>query len=146
MKVKIGKYPKWRWFNNWLYEKTGYRPEQSVKVKIDPWDTWSFDCTLAEIVYPALMQLAKDKHGSPQVDNADVPEELRHDGDKYIHERWDYVMSEMIYAFEQKVNDWEEKLWEHKSFEDGSDEWVENRIRIANGFRLFGKYFESLWS
>ena len=46
-------------------------------VKIDRWDTWSMDHTLAHIVLPMLKQLQKDKHGSPYVEDEDVPEELR---------------------------------------------------------------------
>mgnify|MGYP003348942767 FL=1 len=32
-------------------------------VKIDPWDTWSLDSTLAEIALPMLRQLQATKHG-----------------------------------------------------------------------------------
>ena len=46
-------------------------------VKIDYWDTWSMDNTLAEVILPMLKQLQKDKHGSPRVDDEDVPEELK---------------------------------------------------------------------
>ena len=33
-------------------------------VKIDRWDTWSMDSTLADIILPMLKQLQKDKHGA----------------------------------------------------------------------------------
>ena len=46
-------------------------------VKIDRWDTWNMDHTLAEIVLPMLKQLKATKHGSALVDLEDVPEELR---------------------------------------------------------------------
>ena len=52
MKVKIGKYPTWRWYNNYLYNWFGYSPGPTVKVKIDRYDTWSMDTTLAHIVIP----------------------------------------------------------------------------------------------
>jgi hypothetical protein len=42
-------------------------------VKIDRWDTWSMDHTLAHIVLPMLRQLQATKHGSPLVDDEDVP-------------------------------------------------------------------------
>ena len=85
--------------------------EQKVSVKIDPWDTWSMDHTLAHIVVPMLFQLKKTKHGAPHVDSEDVPEHLRptqeelaaynKDGttDDKFFVRWDWVMDEIIFAF-----------------------------------------------
>jgi hypothetical protein len=84
-------------------------------VKIDRWDTWSMDHTLAYIILPMLKQLKKDKHGAPFVDDIDVPEELRStsappkenewDTDANHFVRWDWVMDEMIFAFECKNDD-----------------------------------------
>ena len=37
-------------------------------VKIDEWDTWSMDSTLADIILPMLKQLRASKHGSGYVD------------------------------------------------------------------------------
>lgn len=92
-------------------------------VKIDRWDTWSMDHTLSYIVLPMLKQLKEDKHGSPFVDDEDVPEELKStsappkenewDTDDNHFKRWDYVLDEMIFAFEHKVDDsWEENFRE----------------------------------
>jgi hypothetical protein len=88
-------------------------------VKIDRWDTWSMDHTLAPIILPMLKQLQKTKHGAPFVDDEDVPEELKStsappkenewDTDDNHFKRWDWVMDEMIFAFECKVDDsWED--------------------------------------
>ena len=156
-------------------------------VRIDRWDTWSMDHTLAMIVLPMLRQLQATKHGSPNVADEDVPEHLRStaaapkenewDTDSNHHDRWDWVLGEMIHAFECKVDDtWEEQFhtgeidikWvpvdrdgnevakgEHSFYkiEHGPDH---TRVcddaglkaaqdRMANGFRLFGKYYQSLW-
>jgi len=92
---------------------------RTIKVKIDRWDTWSMDHTLAHIVLPMLKQLKETKHGSPFVDDEDVPEELRstnaepkeneYDTDSNHFKRWDWVMDEMIFAFECKLDDsWED--------------------------------------
>jgi hypothetical protein len=147
MKVNIGKFPKDRWYHRYLYEWFGYVPQQKIQVRIDPWDTWSMDCTLAEIILPSLLQLAKTGHGSAKVDNEDVPERLH--GEDKVHERWDYVMSEMIYAFQHKVGDWDDEgdrmfcsPRERMIFERDQ---IESYERIKNGFRLFGKYYEDLW-
>jgi hypothetical protein len=152
-------------------------------VKIDYWDTWSMDHTLGQIALPMLKQLKDKKHGSPCVDDEDVPEELKStsapakenewDVDDNHFKRWDWIMDEMIFAFEHHINkEWEEAYrsgeFDHKSV---ACEWYENgkpkmfrleegpnhtykadyegmRIvedRIKNGFRLFGKYYQGLW-
>lgn len=85
---------------------------RTIDVRIDPWDTWNMDSTLGYIIRPMLHQLKKTKHGSPMVDLEDVPEELRpsdeeqaaynRDGttDENFFKRWDWVLDEMIFAFE----------------------------------------------
>jgi len=176
MKVKLGKYPTHRWYHNTLYKLFGYTPEQPTSIKIDKWDTWSMDYTLAQIALPMLYQLAKTKHGSALVDDEDVPEALRSsegEGELMVHDRWDWVMSEMIFAFESKVkdDDWREQFYsgEHDTynepvlsskgeiigyemkkgpndtFEFDSEGMKAYQDRITNGFRLFGRYYEGLW-
>jgi hypothetical protein len=173
MKVKIGNYPTHRWYHNFLYEKFGIcAHEQKVSVRIDPWDTWSMDHTLAPIILPMLKQLKEHKHGASVVNNKDVPKDLQSEdaieGDVCAthFQKWDWVMDEMIFAFESKLVDWEEQFnsgahdmhW--IDLDNGMSEMVKGpndtfqidwigrnayQKRISNGFRLFGKYFESLW-
>ena len=119
--------------------------EQKIKVRIDPWDTWSMDYTLARIALPMLKQLREDSHGAPCVDDEDVPEELKStsappkekpwDVDDNHFKRWDWALGEMIAAFEMVL---------------GKDEFVIERNEDAykrrdNGLRLFGKYYMGLW-
>src|SRR6056300_714594 len=92
------------------------RRVQKIKIHIDRWDTWSMDHTLAPIILPMLVQLKETKHGAPMVDMEDVPKELRAtkaqqnkyakggDVDPKHFERWDWIMDEMIYAFDCKAN------------------------------------------
>jgi len=151
----------WIWFD---------RRTQKIKVRIDKWDTWSMDHTLAPIILPMLVQLKETKHGAPMVDMEDVPKELRAtkaqqnkyakggDVDPKHFERWDWIIDEMIYAFEQKNRDhWEEDYYgpyiesEDKRELFGRFEWIDDegrkkhQERMSNGFRLFGKYYENLW-
>jgi len=102
----------------WVLDRVHPRIEY---VRIDRWDTWSMDHTLAQIVLPMLRQLKRDKHGSPNVDDEDVPEHLRStaaepkenewDTDSNHHDRWDWVLDEMIFAFEHLVDDsWEDQF------------------------------------
>ena len=150
---------------NWLWFD---RRTQTVKVRIDRWDTWSMDDTLAPIILPMLVQLKETKHGAPIVDDEDVPKELKStsaepkekdwDTDSNHFKRWDWVMDEMIWAFEQKCrDDWMDDYYgdyvedQKNGSMAGSFEWIDNKgrdahqKRMSNGFKLFGKYFENLW-
>lgn len=113
-------------------------------VKITKEDIWDLDQTLAKIIYPALLKLKEAKAGSPFVDNKDVPKRLRSikgskpkDGgvDENWHERWQYVLNEMIWAFEQFHNK------EYGLFLS----YNKMRNRFHKGLSLFGKYYQSLW-
>ena len=112
-------------FCNWWQTILNYtinayidRKKENVNIRIDNYDTWNLDYTLALIILPALKRLKENKHGSPNVDDEDVPEELKStptenefDVDKNHHKRWDWVIDEMIWSFEQKVNsDWESQF------------------------------------
>jgi hypothetical protein len=168
--------------HTWLYKFLLWinsKKSRTVKVHIDRWDTWSMDHTLAHIILPMLKQLKETKHGAPHVDLKDVPKELHGNkltkkqkdngevDDKHF-ERWDWVLDEMIFAFETKVDDgrWEDQFetgemdLQWKKLEDGSYQMVDGpnhtreydwegrkayQERISNGFRLFGKYYENLW-
>lgn len=109
MKIYIGPYP----------GNKSKKKEQTVRVKIDRYDSWSADSTLAYIILPVLKQLKKDKHGSPFVDLTDVPANLHppkgfkpgpnYDTDKNFHKRWTWVLNEMIWAFTQINTDWGDK-------------------------------------
>lgn len=139
-------------------------------VKIDRWDTWSMDYTLSFIVVPMLKQLKETKHGAPFVDDEDVPEELKStsappkenewDTDDNHFKRWDWALNEMIWAFEQNLDhDSEDKFFDHAEWDEKEKDFGKNlhKIKIdqpglkahqdrkANGFRLFGKYYQGLW-
>lgn len=179
-------------FLKWVDSKK----KRKVKIRIDKYDTWSMDRTLALIILPMLKQLKEKKHGSPMVDMEDVPEHMRvTDTEDYddqrcfdfyrdeelckqnvkcdIHDRWDWVMSEMIWAFEQLQPDvdWEEQYFSGVSdlkFKKSEKEYNGEKVyemvdgpnhtritdyeglrkhqdRIDNGLRLFGRYFQGLW-
>lgn len=158
---------------------------RKVNIRIDKYDTWSMDHTLALIIHPMLLQLKETKNGGPHVDDEDVPEELRstsareltqeekdngHTDDNYF-KRWDYVLDEMIFAFESSLDDkWEDKyftgtsdtVWEEVEIADGvkgyqmkegpnhtrhfdKEGYDKELARIQNGHRLFGKYYMNLW-
>jgi hypothetical protein len=158
--------------HTWLAEKwTEYWGARLVSIKLDPWDTWNMDATLAMITAPMLKQLKETKHGAPLVDDEDVPEHLRStaappkkdewDIDNNHFLRWDWVMDEMIFAFEKIAEDnWQSEFYSGEvtfeaTFDESSDvkdtfkvdlEGIKKvRDRIDNGTRLFGKYYSGLW-
>jgi hypothetical protein len=160
--------------------------KRKINIHIDSYDVWSADHTLALIIHPVLLKLNEQKHGSPCVDDEDVPENLRStaaapkqnewDNDDNHHLRWEWVMDEMIWAFEQCTDeDHGRNQFHHNSdqldlqfvevegkklseakFTDQKDPnkpkyWVDydgkklHDERIANGLRLFAKYYFALW-
>jgi hypothetical protein len=156
----------WQKFLDFVHPRFQY-------VKIDFWDTWSMDHTLADIVLPMLKQLKETKHGAPMTDDEDVPDNLKStsakpkeeewDTDEFHFERWDWILDEMIWAFEQKATDDDESpFFDHSENEPGGFPWDRDgnyvsktkvdweglkahQARKTNGYRLFGKYYEALW-
>lgn len=164
---------------NWVESKKS----RQIYVKIDRWDTWSMDHTLSHIIAPMLVQLQASKHGAPFVADEDVPDHLKStsapptenswDTDANHFLRWDYVLAEMIFAFEAKrlgtwqdkyssgVHDWSSEpcAWDetgkptmyrmvsgpNDTYKCDYDAMAVEQARITNGFRLFGKYYENLW-
>lgn len=142
-----------------------------------------------------LKQLRNTKHGSGYVDQKDLPPHLQfteteeHDNQKCfefyhetsddnklkvdVHVQYEWVLDEMIWAFEQLQCDWEDQyrsgdhdiLWVPSdrldengeplayTMEDGPkntykcdyDALFKHQARINNGLRLFGVYFQHLW-
>lgn len=166
-------------FCQWVESKR----HRQMYVRIDKFDTWSMDHTLAQIIAPMLQQLQASKHGAPHVDDTDVPEHLKstsaepkkseYETDSNHFLRWDWVLDEMIFAFEAKrlgvwqdkyssgVHDWtsEPCEWDengkatmfkmgdgpNNTYKCDYDGMAVEQARISNGFRLFGKYYENLW-
>lgn len=110
------------------------KKKRKIKIKIDKWDTWGMDSTLALIILPMLIQLRDTKHGSAMIDDEDLPIDMRvhgfgesvqfelefetHDADETLswntyETKWDWVLNEMIWSFEQLQpdNDWEDQYW-----------------------------------
>lgn len=171
---------------NWIHSKKKRR----MKIHIDNYDVWSMDSTLSPIILPMLKRLKEVKQGSGYIDLEDVPESMRMTSteewdeqmtfDFYqepnlqnvkcdVHTRYEWVLDEMIWAFEQLVDDnWEEQYWithPEIDFDDypedegktsrplrwkvkGECDWEgrkKHEERIDNGLRLFGKYYRTLW-
>jgi len=158
----------------WFYDHTINlyldRKKRTQNIRIDKFDTWGMDDTLSNIVLPMLIQLRDTQHGAPFVHMRDVPKELRatkeqlkeykKSGESITDEthfkRWEWVMDEMIWTFEQKCRDeWTNDYIECEDDPEGFlgtkfTKWDDKGMkshqkRMTNGFRLFGTYFENLW-
>jgi hypothetical protein len=153
---KLGDWLADTWVNNfcnWLHSKC----KRNIKVRIDPYDTWSMDHTLAYIIHPMLIQLKNSHAGSNWVDDEDVPENIRSTSapklseedknygmsDKFIHDRWDWVLDELIWTFENIKNDDEEEFFKDGKYDFDARKIFDDRVRY--GLRLFGKYYQGLW-
>jgi len=157
MKVNIGKF------------KKNDNP-RTIKIQIDPWDTWNVDSTLSIIIEPMLIQFKESKGGYPCKDYNEC-ESCSCEKD------WDEILDKMIFAFHSLNTDWESQ---HHSgnFDDISipvdtqgnvvDEkdavffkvehgpnhthvfdkegYFDHDRKIQEGLELFGKHFRSLWT
>ena len=101
----------------WIYDKR----KRSIKIKIDRYDVWNLDSTLALIILPALKILQKEKNGTPILDvmsqtsnSSQYCFDFYEEGDDAAWQagqaQWDTIMDKMIWSFEQIVtSDWEDQ-------------------------------------
>jgi len=155
MKVFIGRYP-----SNWVTKKNP-NAQQTVRVRIDPWDTWNMAETLADIILPMLVQLRDEKHGSPgdikpfmEASNASNQycfDWYKDDDNKAWdlgHKQWTDIMDKMVWSFEQIViRDREDQFHTIKDGKRFFDikAYTAYYERIQEGLDLFGKYYMNLW-
>jgi hypothetical protein len=116
-----------------------------------------------------LKQLKATQHGSPNVDDADVPKALQSnsclpkenswDIDDNHFKRWDWVLDEMIWAFGEMVDENStDKFYDHSAVDKkaGLEEQIGkikidyagievHEARMKKAFMLFGKYYRGLW-
>lgn len=206
MYVKIGPYTNWRgpyqiadllryigfskkrckrigeWLNNTsLLEICEYIHscrKRKIKIRIDDYDVWGMDHTLALIVVPLLKRLKEKKQGAPLVDDEDVPNRLKSTNAPPLTEeeintgspdanhfhRWDWVIDEIIWCFNQILNEESELQFSKDkdpskpsnepglSFRESMDRidfdheaYKAHHDRIQNGMCLFGKYLRGMW-
>jgi hypothetical protein len=165
-------------FLSWIDSKR----KRKIYVRIDNYDLWNMDQTLAIIILPMLKKFRKEFRGAPFVDDEDVPENLRSTNSKKDeeghldanhHRRWEWVLDEMIWAFEQlhPSSNWEDQFssgkidlvsepvsWdadgnvkEYKlvrgpehTYKFDAEGAKKHQERIKRGTLLFGKYFQNL--
>jgi hypothetical protein len=125
---------------------------QDIQITIHDYDVWSMDSTLALIIVPMLKKLKELQHGHPG---------------ELTKESWNEKLDEMIWAFEQKLENWEGQYiiqqgeidWDSTEKDEAGNgivRWSREHVvdrdgreahqaRMTNGFKLFGEWYEHLW-
>lgn len=145
MKIFIGNYPK--------------KGKRKINIRIDKWDTWSMDATLALIIVPMLKQLKKTKHGVPghvidkEYNDLVGSEDFHENKEKQKRakqllkedlKRWKAQLDEMIWAFSQLNKDWEAKyssgkvdhIWVPIEEKEGDEELFELKEGPKHTFKV----------
>jgi hypothetical protein len=156
---------------------------RKINIHIDKYDVWSMDHTLALIIVPLLKTLKEKSNTYPNsVENKDVPRHLRTTrkeeeyedehtvfvGDSKRFKKWVWLLDEIIWTFEQHLNDdWHDLYIKGEidfQFEKKENEltstlvagpnhtctidregMVKHRKRMLKGRMLFAKYYEHFW-
>jgi len=117
------------------------KSERRIDIRIDHYDTWSLDHTLALIILPALIQLKHTKHGIPSDfvnDNAEdyhdqaVFDFMQEDKDDVFQkgcDKWEETLDKMIWSFQQLVIDDYDSKYHHGEMDIG---WEESDKQIPN--------------
>ena len=116
-------------------DDVGQSIERRINIRIDNYDTWAMDHTLAMIILPMLKQLKATKHGSP----GDMPEfsQVSYHSSQYCfdfyaegddaawdagHKRYEEILDKIIWSFEQILDDhWGDQYWSEKPEFDFDD-------------------------
>lgn len=112
-------------------------------VKIDAWDTWSMDITLAQIILPMLKQLKATKHGVPgdficDKNGEEIPFE---DAER----KWNNALDQMIWSFEEILkDDADEVFFTNDKFD--KEGYMKYQRKVQRGLDLFGRHFRNLWT
>jgi hypothetical protein len=128
MKVNIGRYNK-------------KHDGRKIDIRVDDFDTWSLDTTLALIILPALIQLKHTKHGVPSdfVNDsaADYHDQatfdfMKEDKDEVFQKgcaAWETVLDKMIWSFQQlAIEDYDDQ-YHHGKIDIG---WIKSENTFPN--------------
>lgn len=114
MKVYIGPFPK--------------KGKRKIKIKMDGYDTWNLDSTLAYILVVALKQMKKDNNGIPStMFGDDYKTDLRKGESRKAYKnrlkksesvalkRWLEILDKMIWSFQQINRDYQTQYYSGRS-------------------------------
>ena len=138
-----------------------------VYVRIDNYDVWNMDETLRHIIGPMFVRLKKIKHGYGFIQDEDVPEELRsihapaereYEWDRNAEKRYEWLLNEMIWAFNTDHEEVTNKFYDHSAVDKDADLNTQIKqmkvdregldayqARLQKAYELFGKYYQTFW-
>ena len=120
--------------------------KQKIIIKINDEDVWNLDYTMALILLPMFKRLKKIKNGASGILDDDVPDDLKstsvkeppeHDVDENYFQRYDWVLSEIIWALKETQPNRKCKM--------GGADYIQHDARLNNAFRLMGTYWRTFW-
>lgn len=153
-----------------------YRKNRKISVKIDDYDCWGLEITLAMVIHPALV--AFKNQGKPGCPHAFLGEPDTEEGgytDQSIEEgsrKFDIALDKMIWSFYQltapedndepefpiptkihqdiEISDGCIQMGDREYAEGALEKWREEhktyRDRIQDGLDLFAKHYQTLWN
>tara|TARA_R110000868_G_scaffold159061_5_gene387530 strand:+ start:1023 stop:1469 length:447 start_codon:yes stop_codon:yes gene_type:complete len=134
---------------------------QRMDIRIEKFDTYNTDCTLAHIILPMLIQHRNTHHGIPgNLSTAggeewdtqlsfDFYRDSNAEAFDICCERWNELLDKMIWAFEQVIDDTSRDKYFNTP--DTGNHWYDrighdlHEARIQEGLSLFGEYYRALW-
>lgn len=143
MKVYIGKYPNTTWLSRLTFGLLEPK-KQKKKIKIDPYDLWSLDSVLGDVIVEALKAFRDNPNNYLMFfyDNEDVPLEHHHPEQKndsgtynnFTDEQWmaanKWIISEMILGFVEP-DEW--------ATENSTVEYIPNDLPLMEDIRVANK-------
>lgn len=158
-------YPKWvndfgEWLSNtWVMpvcEWVESKRHRTIKIRVDDYDTWSADHTLALIIHATLVEFRNSKrYGVPGYNTEDtvyLSDDSDYEGDamELKVKEWNKILDKMIWSFDAIINEANhDNYWEETP---DRDKWKihleklkKHNEKIQEGLDLFGKHFRNLW-
>lgn len=120
--------------------------KQKIIIKINDEDVWNLDYTMALILLPMFKRLKKIKNGASGILDDDVPDDLKstsvkespeHVVDENYFKRYDWVLSEIIWALKETQP--------NRKYKMGGADYIQHDARLNNAFRLMGTYWRTFW-
>lgn len=132
--------------------------EQTVRIRIDPWDLWNMPEALADIILPMLKQLYHSKQSVPaiirplnEVSNNydrqycfDWYKDDDHKAWELGKNKWCEILEQMIWSFEQISNRNRDNQF-HEANGFNQKDYINYYEKIQEGLNLFSKYYMNLW-
>ena len=126
------------------------RKNRAFNIRIDDFDVWSLDDTLANIIHPALIRLkSRVKHFGYPTPYEETDLFAQHDiqgsfdfvdwnaESEYWESLWMERLDKMIDAFDLIKRKWD--------LDHCSTDWDDYGRRVDEGLELFSKHYEHLW-